>query len=182
MGASGGVVRSTPCVGAVLVLAGRLGGLAVVSGMVNPYSYAGQCNKLLVAGLEPSAYPCRGCSSRRCLGPPWGGLSELHQHGWGLRGHKTAVASLSGYSLIPMRISCWHLPAHLKVEHVHQRRAAFAGLPTRLRTEAIDFQGYGAGIVAIPMRVGVGTGSFSKVSRDRKQPVRLLCANAFILT
>jgi len=32
------------------------------------------------------------------------------------------------------------------------------------------------------MRVDVGTGSFSEVSRDRKQPVRLLCANAFILT
>jgi len=44
MGASKPVARATPCVGAVLVLAGRLDGLAVVSGMVNPYSYALQCN------------------------------------------------------------------------------------------------------------------------------------------
>ena len=37
---------STPWLMAVLAFAGRLGGLAVVSGMVNPYSYAGQCNWL----------------------------------------------------------------------------------------------------------------------------------------
>ena len=41
---------STPWLVVVLALAGRLGGLAVVSGMVNPYSYALQCNWL--RGLE----------------------------------------------------------------------------------------------------------------------------------
>jgi len=44
--------RATPWLVGVLALAGRLGGLAVVSGMVNPYSYAAQCNKLLAQGAS----------------------------------------------------------------------------------------------------------------------------------
>ena len=86
----------------------------VLSKNTLPASKSSPCY-LLVAGFEPSAFPCRVCSAHRCLGSPCGEFSELHQHGWRLwrnyqrrRKHSTECGNCMNQS-IPMRVGCWWL-------------------------------------------------------------------------
>ena len=120
MGASLPCDGATPWLVVVLGFAGRLGGLAVVSGMVNPYSYAGQCNKLLVTGLD-SGCPATVLSVIRPVGTLgqdfiWVACpSTLHQHGWRLACSSGSVYHGNMPRPVSMRVSCWWLasnPAH----------------------------------------------------------------------
>ena len=69
-----------------------------------------------------------------------------------------SVPAISRFVSIPMRVGCWHLPVHLKTEHVRQLCNAFTGLPTRLETDLpTQIAKRGKSISpgpAIPMRLG----------------------------
>ena len=114
MGASEPVDRATPCVGAVLALAGRFLGLAVVSGMVNPYSYAGQCNWLrgLDSHQRSSGYEPDGLLLSYPAIKVVGGYSPISSRG----GASLALGTHSGVITFTNTTGYWlSNPPHSKV-------------------------------------------------------------------